>query len=197
MSGSELQQFFTPRFGRFFRGWIQDPLAVGSIVPSGRLLARLMVSNLRPGARVIELGAGTGTVTQAILDTGVRERDLCLVELNDQFVDILSDRYPRAEVVKADALNLTQHLQSWRGAADFVVSGLPLLLFSSSNKKRVLSQAFELLKRSGAFHQFTYAGRCPISQRSLAELSLTASRLGIAALNLPPAFVYSIARPYT
>jgi hypothetical protein len=76
MSGSELEQQQYAKgpqqLARFFRSWIQDPLAIGAVAPSGRVLAKLMVRDLVPGARVVELGAGTGTLTQAILDRGVQ-----------------------------------------------------------------------------------------------------------------------------
>jgi len=194
MAPSEFEHCYPSQYRRFFRSWIQDPMAIGAVAPSGRLLAKLMVSDLYFGARVIELGSGTGTVTQAILDRGVREHDLCLIEQHDEFTRILQHRFPSATTVKADALSLAHHLRSLSGSVDFVISGLPLLLFSGPKKRRLLSQAFELLGAGGAFHQFTYAGRCPVSKRSLRQLGLRASRLGIAAFNFPPAFVYRIER---
>src|SRR5262245_13441129 len=98
MSGTELRQRKPPHhtsddFGRFIKNWIQNPPAIGAVAPSGRLLAKLMASGLRPGARVIELGAGTGTVTQALLDSGVRPEDLYLVERDHHFLGILERRF--------------------------------------------------------------------------------------------------------
>ena len=51
-----------------------------------------------------------------------------------------------------------------------------------------------LLKSGGKLHQFTYLGRPPVGPRLLKELNLRATLLGIAPMNLPPAFVYEFAR---
>jgi phospholipid N-methyltransferase len=194
MPGTELQPTNASQFGRFFRSWIQDPLSIGAVAPSGRLLARLMVRDLRGDSRVVELGSGTGTVTQAIVDRGVKANNLCLIEQHAQFIDILRGRFPGALTVKADATDLNGQLAAWSGSVDFVVSGLPLILFTSARKRILLTQAFDLLNEQGSFHQFTYAARCPVGKSLLAELGLKATRLGVAAFNFPPAFVYRFER---
>jgi phospholipid N-methyltransferase len=196
MSESELrqrQQHTPDDFGHFFKSWIQNPVAIGAVAPSGRLLAKLMATGLKRGARVVELGAGTGTVTQAILDTGVLAEDLFVVEQNTQFQKILARRFPESHLVAADALSLTEHVPE-RGSFDFVVSGLPLLFFSPEQKRRLLEQVFELLGAKGALHQFTYAGRCPVERGLRSRLELKSSLIGIAPFNLPPAFVYRLSR---
>lgn len=194
MPRHELRQRAADDFGRFFRSWIQNPLAIGAVAPSGRLLARLMATSLSEGARVIELGGGTGTVTQAILDAGVRPEDLFVVEQNAQFVRLLKRRFPSSSIIEADATEVSERLDAVRGSFDFVISGLPLLLFSPVQKTRLLSEAFELLGPRGLLHQFTYAGRCPIGRELRARLGLQSSLIGFAPFNLPPAFVYRLAR---
>jgi phosphatidylethanolamine/phosphatidyl-N-methylethanolamine N-methyltransferase len=179
---------------RFFRSWMQDPLAIGAVAPSSRVLAKLMVKGLAPGDRVVELGAGTGTVTQAILNCGVRPEDLYLIEQNAGFVALLRQRFPRAHVVHGDAVALARHLGATAGSVDFVISGLPLMLFSQAQKVRMLTQAFSVLRANGRFHQFTYAGRCPVSRAMLRQLDLRTSLIGVTALNLPPAFAYRFQR---
>lgn len=196
MSSVELQSVAPSQFRRFFRSWIQDPLSIGAVAPSGRPLARLMARDLHDDARVIELGPGTGTVTQAIIDSGVQGGNLCLVERHDQFIEPLRQRFPQAVTINADARHLAEHLASWCGTVDFIVSGLPLILFSRESKACLLEQSFELLVEGGSFHQFTYAGRCPVSRDLLRGLGLKATRLGVAAFNFPPAVVYRFERAY-
>jgi phospholipid N-methyltransferase len=179
---------------RFFLNWLQNPLTVGAVAPSGRELARLMTAGLGPGARVVELGAGTGTLTQAILERGVHPSDLHIVEQNENFAALLRGRFPSCAVVAGDAERLARHLHELRGSVDFVISGLPLLLFTVSRKARVLQQALTMLGRSGCIHQFTYGGRCSISRGLLARYGVRASLLGVAAMNIPPAFVYRLKR---
>ncbi len=197
MNGTEAEQvaeaYRPSAAGSFFLNWLQDPLSVGAVAPSGRFLARLMTAGLGPEARVVELGAGTGTLTQAILDRGVAPENLCVVEQNPHFAALLERRFPRCEVVVGDAVDLGEHLRC-AGTFDVVVSGLPLLLFSRAQKRRLLEAAFSVLSPAGCFHQFTYGGRCSVRRGLLEELGLRTSLIGVSPLNLPPAFVYRIER---
>lgn len=179
-----------PHRGVFFRSWLRDPFNVAAIAPSSRWLARLMATGVHSRARVVELGAGTGTLTAALLDVGVRPENLFLVEQHPDFVAVLRSRFPSATVVQADAAALTRSLGVLRGSIDYVISGLPILWFNRDKKAAILAEAFELLTRAGRFHQFTYLGRPPVGPQLLAALSLRATLLGIAPMNLPPAFVY-------
>jgi phospholipid N-methyltransferase len=192
MSGQELQRAHTPDdFGHFIKGWIRNPLAMGALAPSSKSLAKLMARDIAAGSRVLELGAGTGTVTEALLATGVAPEDLYVVERERQFVKILQRRFPRCHVVAADALELDLP-SGTEGGFDFIVSGLPLLCFSPDKRYRILQGALRLLKPHGHFHQFTYAGRCPIDKDLRALLRIDSTLLGIAPLNLPPGFVYRL-----
>ena len=152
-----------------------------------------MATDLYPGARVVELGAGTGTLTQAILERGVRATDLHLVEQNDAFARILRTRFPGATIVHEDAETLNETLSDLAGKIDFVISGLPILWFNKDKKTRILDATFTLLKRGGALHQFTYVGRPPVGNRLMTSLRLQAKLLGFA-VNFPPAFVYRFTR---
>jgi phosphatidylethanolamine/phosphatidyl-N-methylethanolamine N-methyltransferase len=180
--------------GRFLRSWVSNPAAVGALAPSGRELARLMARGLAPGHRVLELGAGTGNLTSAILAAGVRPCDLDVVELDSRFVRILEQRFPAVEVHVLDALSISSRLPHLAGRLDFIVSGLPLLLLSRARRMRLLKGAFSLLGPGGAFHQFTYGAKCPVERRMLARLGLKAERIGIAPRNFPPAFAYRFIR---
>lgn len=192
MSGQELRQSHTPDdFGHFIKGWIRNPLAMGAFAPSSKSLAKLMARDIVAGSRVLELGAGTGTVTEALLANGVAPSDLYLVERDGQFVRILERRFPGCHVVAADALELDLPREA-EGGFDFVVSGLPLLCFSPDKRYRILQRALQLLKPHGRLHQFTYAGRCPVDKDLRALLRVDSTLLGIAPLNLPPGFVYRL-----
>jgi phospholipid N-methyltransferase len=193
MSGPPPRRHTSDDLGRFIKSWLQNPLATGAVAPSGRPLARLMANGLQLGDRVVELGAGTGTLTQAILDAGVRPADLSIVEQNAEFVRILERRFPDCPIVAADALALVETL----GAAapfDVVVSGLPLLLFNPRQKQLLLEQIFAVLGPRGCLHQFTYGGRCPVDRGLRRRLGIESSLVGFAAFNLPPAFVYRFSR---
>jgi len=195
MTETRLQQKrSSPHRGVFFRSWLRDPFHVASIAPSGKALAKLMATDLKAEARVVELGAGTGTLTEAILARGVRPANLTLVEQNSAFVAVLRLRFPSANVVQADAATLAHELGEQRGSVDYVISGLPILWFDKEKKTRILNAAFALLRPHGRFHQFTYLGRPPVGSQLLGSLGLRATLLGLSPLNLPPAFVYRFER---
>lgn len=194
MSVGSLRPSYPVQFGRFLRSWIDDPLAVGAVAPSGPALAKLMVSEVFPGARVMELGPGTGTLTRAIINRGVSARDLYLLERSPRFTALLKKEFCNVTVIEADATVRNHVLDELHASMDFVISGLPLVLFSPAQKRGLLQQCFEYLARAGSLYQFTYGVRCPIGRGLLAELGLEATRVGVAALNVPPAFVYRIRR---
>ena len=181
-------------YGRFLRSWLNDPLAVGALAPSGRPLARCIAREVAPGNRVVELGPGTGIVTREILARGVLPRDLVLVERCEGFAEHLEREHPAVTVLRGDATKPQEALAPLRGTIDLVVSGLPLVLFSREQKSRLLDECFGLLRERGALIQFTYGGRCPVGRRHLESLGLVARCIGFIALNMPPAFIYRIAR---
>src|ERR1051325_11026610 len=79
---------------RFIRSWIEKPLSTGAVMPSGKVLARTMARYVDPQSNgpVIELGPGTGPVTQALVQQGVDPARLVLVEFNPMFCRLLRSR---------------------------------------------------------------------------------------------------------
>ena len=115
---------------RFIRSWLEKPLSTGAVAPSSKLLARTMAAYVDPQAAgpVIELGPGTGPVTEALVTQGVDPARLVLVEFNPTFCRLLRSRYPTATVVQGDAYSLQRLLGSLlREPAAAVVSGLAAL----------------------------------------------------------------------
>ena len=175
---------------RFLRSWIEKPLHVGAVMPSGRLLARTMAQYVDaegPGP-VVELGPGTGAITSALIERGVEQKRLVLVEYNPSFCALLRDRYPQAKVVQGDAYTLRDTLWNVLGApAGAVVSGLPLVTKPMLTRVRLIRDAFAVLANGGPFIQFTYSVVPPIP-KSLPGVSTEASER--IWMNLPPARVW-------
>lgn len=181
-------------YRRFLLSWLDNPFGVGAVAPSGRSLARMMTRELTAGDRVLELGPGTGTLTREIIARGVAPTDLLLLERCRRFADLLELVFPGITVLRGDATVRQRGLVPHRGKIDFVISGLPLVLFSGEQKFRLLRESFRLLTPAGALFQFTYGGRCPLDRRHLDRLGLEARCVGFTALNMPPAFVYRVSR---
>src|ERR1700748_887879 len=93
---------------RFLRSWIEKPLHMGAVMPSGRILARTMAQyvDVDSSAPVVELGPGTGAITNALIERGVDQKRRVLFEYNPPFCALLRDRYPLAKVIQADAYRL-------------------------------------------------------------------------------------------
>src|SRR3989337_2568686 len=83
---------------RFISCWLQNPLKVGAVSPSGRALARAIAGEGDPHipGPVVDLGRGTGPVTEALVDRGIAPERLVLVENNLEFCRLLRRRYPAA-----------------------------------------------------------------------------------------------------
>lgn len=154
------------------------------------MLAKRMAIGLHPGATVVELGAGTGSLTHGIRAAGVRDADLHLVEQAEDFAGILRQRFPEANVHCIDADSINHNLRHLRGRVDFIVSGLPILWFDRAKKSAILDASFSLLRPEGSFQQLTYLGGPPVKRALRRELQLTATLIGVAPINIPPAFVY-------
>src|SRR6516165_6534716 len=105
---------------RFLRSWIEKPLHVGAVMPSGRLLARTMAQyvDAEGTGPVVELGPGTGAITSALIERGVEQKRLVLVEYNPSFCALLRDRYPQAKVVQGDAYTGEAHSGRLRSACE-------------------------------------------------------------------------------
>jgi len=175
---------------RFLRSWIEKPLHMGAVMPSGRVLARTMAQyvDIESAGSVVELGPGTGAITNALIERGVDQKRLVLVEYNPSFCALLRDRYPQAKVVQGDAYTLRETLWNVLSApADAVVSGLPLVTKPILTRVRLVRDAFAALAPGAPFVQFTYSVVPPIP-KSLPGVSTEASER--IWMNLPPARVW-------
>jgi phosphatidylethanolamine/phosphatidyl-N-methylethanolamine N-methyltransferase len=175
---------------QFIRSWIEKPLSTGAVMPSGKLLARTMARLVDPAVPgpIVELGPGTGPVTEALVARGVDPARLVLVEFNPVFCRLLRSRYAGATVVQGDAYRLKHLLGSLlREPAAAVVSGLPLFTKPLRTRLRLISDAFGLLQPQAPFIQFTYALVSPIPRTLPGVHAHATERIW---LNLPPAQVW-------
>jgi phosphatidylethanolamine/phosphatidyl-N-methylethanolamine N-methyltransferase len=160
------------------------------VAPSSKLLARTMAAYVDPKAAgpVVELGPGTGPVTEALVAQGVDPARLVLVEFNPTFCRLLRSRYPDATVVQGDAYSLQRLLGTLlRQPAAAVVSGLPLFTKPLKTRLRLMQEAFALMAPQAPFVQFTYAVISPIPK---ALNGVTAEASERIWMNLPPARVW-------
>jgi phosphatidylethanolamine/phosphatidyl-N-methylethanolamine N-methyltransferase len=179
---------------RFFRTWLEKPGPIGAVLPSGRALAQAMARVVDPRIKgpIIELGPGTGPVTEALVARGVDAARLVLVEFDDDFCRLLRGRYPTATIVQGDAYHLSRLLKEILpkpGGA--IVSGLPLFTKPLSTRLRLLEEAFGLMAPGAPFVQFTYAAISPIP---ISVKGIRAHGSEPIWANVPPARVWVYSR---
>jgi phosphatidylethanolamine/phosphatidyl-N-methylethanolamine N-methyltransferase len=175
--------------GMFLQEWFADPKRTGSVVPSSKRLATAMARWLPkdPNSFVLELGPGTGVVTDALIARGLREDKLVVIENNSKMAGLLRGRFPRAQVITGDAWHLDTLLRNRQiESVGAVISSLPLLNFSEDQAETLAQKIRAMLEPQGNWVQFTYRIH-KMRPRGAANFRLHASK--IVWLNLPPARV--------
>lgn len=172
--------------GAFLHELCTRPGAVGAICPSSRFLARRMAEQVPPGdGIVVELGAGTGVITRALLDRGIPPERLVVVELSSVFVRELRERFPGVTVIHGSAADLSTLLPH-SAKIRAIVSSLPLCSLPPPISHAIVDQWRMLLHDGGVAIQFTYNLRRPAWRDYLQTPEV---RSCIVWANLPPANV--------
>jgi phosphatidylethanolamine/phosphatidyl-N-methylethanolamine N-methyltransferase len=195
----------------FLRRWLHNPMQVGAIAPSSRRLADAIAGQVpfdSPGW-IIELGGGTGVVTDALLRRGLAPARLVVIERDPLLHRHLVERFPHIRVILGDAAKLAEALRplgirpnpakgqaakgngAGNGAASgrvaAIISGLPLLTFPRPLQDEIVHSAFAFLAPGAPLLQFTYGPMSPIARDRL-KLEGRVARRVIG--NLPPASVW-------
>ena len=119
---------------------------------------------------VVELGPGTGPVTQSLIETGVAPERLVLVEYDPGFCRMLERRFDGVRLIQGDAYDLPRTLASFAGQPiAAVVSSLPLLNQPPPRRTKLIADAFALMGLGGVFVQFTYGLQSPIPREVCAN----------------------------
>jgi phosphatidylethanolamine/phosphatidyl-N-methylethanolamine N-methyltransferase len=186
--------------GLFLKRWLRRPLRIGAVAPSGAALSRAMAKTALdlPGARngiVVELGAGTGSFTSALLEEGLDRQHLVSLERDPELIAWLQRHFPGLRVLPGDAARLPELLAAIGvREAQAVISGLPLLSMPRTIVRAIVGGAFSVLSPQGAFIQFTYGPTSPVPRQILDELGLEARNGQRIWRNVPPAVVWTFRR---
>ncbi len=194
----EVLLFLTVDHLGFFKQFARSPIRTGAVIPSSSRLARMMLSqaDLHRAETVIELGPGTGIVTEIILEKLPREANFMALEINPAFATATRKRCPTADVVNGDAVDARKHLAE-RGldGTDVVVSGLPWASFPGALQDQILSAVQDVLRPGGRFTTFAYIQGLLLPQARRFEKRLRdkfpqVRKTPVVWRNLPPAFAY-------
>jgi phosphatidylethanolamine/phosphatidyl-N-methylethanolamine N-methyltransferase len=175
----------------FFGLWLRKPLQIAAICPSGATVAAAMarlVDPARPGP-VLELGAGTGSITRGLLAAGWPLERIIAYERESRLVDILRREIRGIRAVVGDATDLERQLH-WLGIdrLSAVVSSLPIKWFPREAQCAVLRPCFARLGPDGHFLQLTNAFSSPLPIEPLGIAGREAARVW---RNVPPAQIWA------
>lgn len=166
---------------------IRSPREIGAICPSSALLANRIASlvNCEGDGFVVELGGGTGAITESLLRRGIAANKLIVIEKSALLARYLSERFPDICVLHADAADLPFILERAK-SVKAVVSCLPLRSLPGTQVKKIASTWVRPLTGCGRVIQFTYA---PFSASAWLAAGLKRTGSETVWANLPPARV--------
>ena len=174
----------------FLQGFLKDPGHVGYIFPSSRFLERRLVksANIESAQCVVELGAGTGGTTKAILNSLPPEGNLLAIENMQDFIPYLEAiQDPRLKIFQDDALHLGSGISSKNlPSPDTVISGIPFSTMGREHGIKVLQKVKRELRPQGLFVAYQFRDRVS----KLGNEIFGTPRVNLELLNFPPMRVY-------
>ena len=179
-----------PDWWLFFNKFLRHGTAIASFVPSSIWLAKALIRDIdfAKARCIVELGAGTGPVTAELLRRAGTRCHCVIIERDPDFCRRLRERFPQADIVEADALDLERVLAE-RGLETFdhVLCGLPLPSFPEDLRDRLLGIVGKRLASGGTFRQIT---NMPWVYYKLYRRYFEKVRFCLELRNLPPAGFY-------
>ena len=184
----------------FLGGWSRDPVAVGwpfasSYWTSRRLAQAALDAAIPGGGPVLELGAGTGPVTEALIEGGCAVDQIIVVERDAGLCRTLERRFRGLPILHGNALEIDAILARARvSSVRVVLSGLPMRTVAPEVAARCYSGAFQLMPSGGAIIQYTYGYR-PSVDPDCTALKLDAKFVGREWRNIPPMGIWRYRLP--
>jgi phospholipid N-methyltransferase len=172
----------------FFYKFLRNPQRIGSVTPSSKFLVEQMAKQVdwQRARSIVELGAGTGVLTQKIAELKHPDCKVLVVERDPEMRNKLEQLYPDFFFCSNAADFYVRFRSLGMVKADGIFSGLPFANFSADEQEKILSEVVQALKPNGDFIAFQYSLQM---KRKLAE-KFGKVLLSFVPLNIPPAFVY-------
>ena len=182
--------------------FVTNPKTTGAIAPSSKNLAQKMVewTDWESVNTVVQYGPGTGVFTEQIMANLNPGAKVIAIEINPDFAEMTSTRFPRIKVHHDSVLNVHEICTS-EGVSevDVVISGIPWAFVSHADQKDALDATLSVLRQGGQFVTFAYLNGLllPEGQHFKKLLRQKFSHVETSSaswLNIPPAFVYRCIR---
>lgn len=176
----------------FFKRWLQHPFQLGTFAPISLRLSRLAAQCIRyqKGENIVEIGAGTGRLTRALLEAGIPLDKLIAVELDQSMCSFLQKTTPDLLCIQGDACYLSDLIpKQLCGYVDKIVSAIPLMYLPPRAREKIIESCFDVLKPGGEIIHLTYHSRSPLHSLKI-NYQISSERIGALWLNFPPGFLW-------
>lgn len=173
--------------GVFFRGFLEHPRMVGSIIPSSRSTIDKMLApvNWSECKLFVEYGPGVGTFCQPVLDRLPRDGELLVIDTNPLFIDYLKKTIgdSRFHPVLGSAEDVEEIVRSLgHEHADYVLSGLPFSTLPEGVGPAIAAATHRVIRPGGAFLTYQFSAVA----RDLTARFFDRVETGMTWLNIPP-----------
>ncbi|MWV27526.1 class I SAM-dependent methyltransferase [Aurantiacibacter rhizosphaerae] len=173
--------------GVFFRGFVENPKMVGSIIPSSRVTINAMLDRVdwQRCKLFVEYGPGVGTFCPHILDRLPPGGQLLVIDTNPRFIEYLQRTVDddRFHAILGSAENVEEYVRRLgHEKADFVLSGLPFSSLPEGVATRIVEATQRVIRSGGAF--LTYQFRP--TAKELTEAHFDKVDTGYVWRNIPP-----------
>ena len=175
----------------FMRRALKSPRQMAALGPSTAAVSMSVAEqvDLTRNGIVLELGGGTGSITQALLEVGVPADRLVVVERYPEMCELLRERFPGLQVIQGDVLELKKLAdEAGLGEVGTVVSSVPVVWLSLKEQSLLVDQVFSLMEAGGRLVQLTYSPLSPLPKK---KLGLEGKLVARQMLSAPPAAVWT------
>lgn len=166
----------------FFKRFLASPVAVGAVLPTSLTTARIMAAPAKRDGTVLEIGAGTGSITQGILEHLTDASRLASVEIDPALADEFRKNFPHAHLTVGDAEDVLREQGPW----DAIISGVPFTIMEPTKRARMFDLVKQKLTSGGVFVAIQYS----LSSKDELKRHFQDVQVKFSPLNVPPAAVY-------
>lgn len=171
----------------FFKRFLASPIAVGAVAPTSLATARVMAAPANPNGTILELGAGTGSITQGILEHITDPSRLTSVEIDPDLAAEFKKNFPTIDLRIEDAEEVLRSGPGW----DAIISGIPFAVMEPAKRERMFRLVKQKMNPGGVFIAIQYS----LSSKEELERDFRDVKVKFSPLNIPPAMVYVCKEP--
>lgn len=164
----------------------------GTVAPSSKALCKRMIKGIsdQKALNILELGAGNGVMTKAILGKISPDSRLFVSEIHPDFCrQLRAIQDSRLHIIEGSAETISTVLSDSFNLSDidYIVSSMPFVILPEGVFDTVMKECKRLLNPGGAFIQFHYTA----TEKNQYLRYFSGCKVSFVPINIPPAWVYT------